>query len=79
MNAINGSHGNDTNDSTAIQNERICLRSYQAEMVEESLRANIIVVMDTGSGKTHMYLHLLNIGLALFDHYPVRSHAQPQN
>lgn len=30
------------------------LRSYQAEMVEESLRANLIVVMDTGSGKTHM-------------------------
>lgn len=30
------------------------LRSYQAEMVEESLKANIIVVMDTGSGKTHM-------------------------
>ncbi|KAJ4343390.1 Dicer-like protein 2 [Ascochyta clinopodiicola] len=32
------------------------LRSYQAEMVEESLKSNIIVVMDTGSGKTHIYL-----------------------
>lgn len=31
------------------------LRPYQAEMVEESLKSNIIVVMDTGSGKTHMY------------------------
>lgn len=30
------------------------LRSYQAEMVDESLKANIVVVMDTGSGKTHM-------------------------
>ncbi|KAF2027546.1 dicer-like protein 2 [Setomelanomma holmii] len=30
------------------------LRSYQAEMVEESLKANIICVMDTGSGKTHI-------------------------
>ncbi|KAH8728858.1 dicer-like protein 2 [Phaeosphaeriaceae sp. PMI808] len=30
------------------------LRSYQAEMVELSMRANIIVVMDTGSGKTHI-------------------------
>ena len=30
------------------------LRSYQAEMVEASLSSNIIVVMDTGSGKTHM-------------------------
>jgi superfamily II DNA or RNA helicase len=30
------------------------LRSYQAEMVEASMKDNIIVVMDTGSGKTHM-------------------------
>lgn len=34
------------------------LRSYQAEMVEESLNNNIIVAMDTGSGKTHMYVIL---------------------
>lgn len=33
----------------------LALRSYQAEMVEESLHQNVIVVMDTGSGKTHMY------------------------
>jgi ERCC4-related helicase len=30
------------------------LRSYQAEMVLESMASNIICVMDTGSGKTHM-------------------------
>ncbi|KAK7607824.1 hypothetical protein BKA81DRAFT_366321 [Phyllosticta paracitricarpa] len=30
------------------------LRSYQTEMVEESLKQNIIVTMDTGSGKTHI-------------------------
>jgi superfamily II DNA or RNA helicase len=30
------------------------LRAYQAEMVEESMKSNIICVMDTGSGKTHM-------------------------
>ncbi|KAH3946055.1 Dicer-like protein 2 [Parastagonospora nodorum] len=30
------------------------LRSYQAEMVEESMQSNIICVMDTGSGKTHI-------------------------
>jgi superfamily II DNA or RNA helicase len=30
------------------------LRSYQAEMVEASMKGNIIVAMDTGSGKTHM-------------------------
>ncbi len=34
----------------------LVLRSYQAEMVEESLKSNIIVVMDTGSGKTHMFV-----------------------
>lgn len=36
----------------------LVLRSYQAEMVEESLRSNIIVVMDTGSGKTHMFVEI---------------------
>ncbi|KAF2143233.1 uncharacterized protein K452DRAFT_350330 [Aplosporella prunicola CBS 121167] len=36
--------------------EAIRLRSYQAEMVEESLKRNIIVAMDTGSGKTHVAL-----------------------
>jgi superfamily II DNA or RNA helicase len=34
--------------------ETFQLRGYQAEMVEESMRDNVIVVMDTGSGKTHM-------------------------
>ena len=34
-------------------------RSYQLEMVEESMRKNIIVAMDTGSGKTLMYSLLL--------------------
>ncbi|KAK0104085.1 Dicer-like protein 2 [Cadophora gregata f. sp. sojae] len=29
-------------------------RPYQKEMLEESLRRNIIVAMDTGSGKTHV-------------------------
>ncbi len=30
-------------------------RSYQQEMLQESLKQNIIVAMDTGSGKTQMY------------------------
>ena len=30
-------------------------RSYQQEMLQESLKRNIIVAMDTGSGKTQMY------------------------
>ncbi|KAL7773560.1 hypothetical protein CFE70_003525 [Pyrenophora teres f. teres 0-1] len=46
-------------DSTATASgaspcETFQLRAYQAEMVEESMRANIIVVMDTGSGKTQI-------------------------
>ncbi|PVH94346.1 P-loop containing nucleoside triphosphate hydrolase protein [Periconia macrospinosa] len=38
------------------EDENFRLRPYQAEMVEESLKTNIIVVMDTGSGKTHIAL-----------------------
>lgn len=34
--------------------EPIRLRSYQQEMLEESLTRNVIVAMDTGSGKTHV-------------------------
>lgn len=30
------------------------LRSYQHEMLERSLESNVIIVMDTGSGKTHI-------------------------
>jgi endoribonuclease Dicer len=29
-------------------------RGYQQEMLEESLRSNIIIALDTGSGKTHI-------------------------
>jgi superfamily II DNA or RNA helicase len=54
---MGSSSGND--DGAAVTSasdiESFQLRSYQAEMVEASMKANIIVVMDTGSGKTHMY------------------------
>lgn len=40
------------NSNVGINNIR--LRTYQAEMLEASLKDNIIVVQDTGSGKTHM-------------------------
>lgn len=30
------------------------LRSYQDELLEESLKRNTIIALDTGSGKTHM-------------------------
>lgn len=29
-------------------------RGYQQEMLEESVRRNIIIALDTGSGKTHI-------------------------
>ncbi|KAL6710677.1 Dicer-like protein 2 [Coniothyrium glycines] len=40
--------------TSVSEGEPFRLRSYQAEMVSESMIANIIVVMDTGSGKTHI-------------------------
>lgn len=40
--------------TAGFKGETFRLRTYQAEMVEKSLDANIIVAMDTGSGKTHM-------------------------
>lgn len=50
-------------DATGLQNTSFRLRSYQAEMVEDSLNENIIVAMDTGSGKTHMFVLLLDFFL----------------
>ncbi|KAF2803659.1 P-loop containing nucleoside triphosphate hydrolase protein [Mytilinidion resinicola] len=51
----------DTSDNgftvqAGLPNETFRLRSYQTEMVEASLKENIIVAMDTGSGKTHIAL-----------------------
>ncbi|KAF2639248.1 P-loop containing nucleoside triphosphate hydrolase protein [Massarina eburnea CBS 473.64] len=53
-NAIDGDNVKATEPKDA--SPRFRLRSYQAEMVEESLKSNIIVAMDTGSGKTHIAL-----------------------
>ncbi|KAF2446838.1 P-loop containing nucleoside triphosphate hydrolase protein [Karstenula rhodostoma CBS 690.94] len=39
-----------------VERAGIRLRTYQAEMLEASLRENIIVAQDTGSGKTHIAL-----------------------
>ena len=50
-------HDDSTTTATGTSlGEAFQLRAYQAEMLEESMKANIIVVMDTGSGKTHMYI-----------------------
>lgn len=36
-------------------------RAYQQEMLEESLHNNIIIALDTGSGKTHIAVLRLKI------------------
>ncbi|RPA97128.1 P-loop containing nucleoside triphosphate hydrolase protein [Choiromyces venosus 120613-1] len=51
--AVNGSsNGTETPKLKAPTEERA--RAYQMEMYEESLKRNIVVTMDTGSGKTHI-------------------------
>ena len=34
----------------------LATRGYQQEMLDESLRRNIIIALDTGAGKTHIAL-----------------------
>lgn len=43
-----------TMDSSAGDVQSIKLRSYQEEMLDSSLKHNVIIVMDTGSGKTYI-------------------------
>lgn len=38
----------------AADGQRAKLRSYQQEMLEQSLARNVIIAMPTGSGKTHI-------------------------
>ena len=40
-----------TDDTTAPQ-EQLKPREYQLEMLNESLKRNIVIALDTGSGKT---------------------------
>jgi ERCC4-related helicase/dsRNA-specific ribonuclease len=40
--------------ASAAEGERVKLRSYQQEMLDESMKRNVIIAMDTGSGKTHV-------------------------
>lgn len=40
--------------SPVMENSPVKLRSYQEEMLGASLKRNVIVAMDTGSGKTHV-------------------------
>ncbi|KAM3074333.1 Dicer-like protein 2 [Clarireedia jacksonii] len=40
--------------SEAIEAKVVTARTYQLEMLAESMKRNVIVTMDTGSGKTHV-------------------------
>jgi len=42
------------NESVDTWSSALTTRGYQQEMLEESLRSNIIIALDTGSGKTHI-------------------------
>ncbi|KAK3946412.1 dicer-like protein 2 [Diplogelasinospora grovesii] len=48
------SHGALAEDAPGPEPTTINARAYQLEMLEESLKQNIIVTMDTGSGKTQV-------------------------
>lgn len=41
-------------ENVSLQRKALKPRNYQLEMLDESLKRNIIVAMETGSGKTHM-------------------------
>ncbi|KAJ4297870.1 Dicer-like protein 2 [Kalmusia sp. IMI 367209] len=57
MISIKDTDKDDSADTRAnFKDKGFRLRAYQTEMLEESMKANIIVVQDTGSGKTHVAL-----------------------
>ena len=58
MGSIQNTDGHDQAVTPDAGINEIRLRTYQAEMLEASLKDNIIVVQDTGSGKTHMCVAL---------------------
>ena len=41
-------------DAPTMSSSLPMTRTYQQEMLEASLQRNIVVAMDTGSGKTHI-------------------------
>lgn len=49
-----------TNEPTAT-NPSPATRGYQQEMLEESLAKNLIIALDTGSGKTHIAILRMKI------------------
>jgi len=40
-------------------------RGYQQEMLDESLRRNIVIALDTGAGKTHIAILRMKLELEI--------------
>ncbi|KAK5136865.1 hypothetical protein LTR08_001787 [Meristemomyces frigidus] len=59
--------GNETAVVASGNEPDLKLRSYQQEMLEASLRRNVIVAMDTGSGKTHIAIARILVELERSD------------
>jgi endoribonuclease Dicer len=49
---MDGTSNTDLHDLPALSTPQT--RGYQQEMLDESLQKNIIIALDTGSGKTHI-------------------------
>ncbi|GKZ55688.1 Dicer-like protein 2 [Aspergillus niger] len=60
-------HADSTPGTTS--NMELRIREYQLEMLNESLKRNVIVVMPTGTGKTQVY----DESYYVFDHMANRS------
>ena len=43
-----------SNEGHNVTGTEFHTRSYQYEMFEKSMKGNVIIAMDTGSGKTHI-------------------------
>lgn len=54
---------NNQHHATLVVNaiEPLQTRGYQQEMLEASLRRNVVIAMDTGAGKTHIAVLRLKI------------------
>ncbi|KAH7392744.1 hypothetical protein BKA66DRAFT_568064 [Pyrenochaeta sp. MPI-SDFR-AT-0127] len=63
MHSIERKIDDEATSTAELVNRPFRLRTYQSEMVEESLQSNIIVVMDTGSGKTHIAIDRTRVEL----------------
>lgn len=50
-------------------------RGYQQELLEESLKRNIIIALDTGAGKTH--IAVLRMKMEVLEREPTKVNLSP--